>query len=198
VDISLVALQEAHRRLGDKGLYVVADISRLPFKKEVFGGLVSLHTLHHLPPEDHALAYSELYRVLETGRQGVIVNGWTASPLMALADVVVRPASWLFSWRSRGKPAPTPVRSSMGEKPSGTFIQKYDPTWLKHILQGRRFQILTWRSVNVHFLRTLIHPKLGGAFWLKILYWLEERFPRFFGKNGQYPLIVIYKDGPTA
>jgi len=25
------------------------------------------------------------------------------------------------------------------------------------------------------------------------VYWLEERFPRFFGENGQYPLIVIKK-----
>jgi len=26
-----------------------------------------------------------------------------------------------------------------------------------------------------------------------LIFWLEERFPRFFGENGQYPLIVIEK-----
>jgi hypothetical protein len=34
---------------------------------------------------------------------------------------------------------------------------------------------------------------LGGKALLKFVFWLEERFPRFFGENGQYPLIVIQK-----
>jgi SAM-dependent methyltransferase len=196
-DISLVALREARNRLGEKGLYVVADISRLPFKAGVFEGLVSLHTLHHLPPADHARAYGELFRVLVTGARGVIVNGWTDSALMRLAGVVVKPAEWLLNKRRGGKSAlanPAPAPQVKPTDPTGTFIQKYDPAWLKRTLQGKRYQILTWRSVNVHFLRTVIHQKLGGAAWLKILYWLEEAFPRFFGENGQYPLIVIYKD----
>ena len=45
MDISLVALQEARSRLGKKGLYVVGDISNLPFKVGVFGSTVSMHTL---------------------------------------------------------------------------------------------------------------------------------------------------------
>ncbi len=54
-------------------------------------------------------------------------------------------------------------------------------------------QILVWRSVSVRFMRALIHPKLGGRLLLGFLFWLEERFPRFFGESGQYPLIVIQK-----
>ena len=46
---------------------------------------------------------------------------------------------------------------------------------------------------QVRFLRALIHPRLGGRFWLRLLFRLEERFPHFFGENGQYPLIVIRK-----
>ncbi len=194
-DISLVALIEARRRLGDRGLYVVADISRLPFKPGVFDGLVSLHTLHHLPPADHARAYQELFRVMAAGARGVIVNGWTDSPLMRLANIIVKPLEWIMNLRRGAPKAPASTSRAAGpSNPTGTFIQKYDPAWLKQTLQGRRFQILTWRSVNVHFLRTAIHTKLGGTFWLKILYGLEEKFPRFFGENGQYPLIAIYKD----
>ncbi len=48
-DISIVALQEARKRIGEKGLFVVADVAKLPFKADVFEGSVSLHTLHHLP-----------------------------------------------------------------------------------------------------------------------------------------------------
>jgi len=28
---------------------------------------------------------------------------------------------------------------------------------------------------------------------LRLLFWCEERFPRFFGEHGQYPLVVIRK-----
>ncbi len=35
-DISITALKEARTRLGDKGLFVVADIANLPFKPECF------------------------------------------------------------------------------------------------------------------------------------------------------------------
>ncbi|KUK93895.1 MAG: hypothetical protein XE06_0911 [Anaerolineaceae bacterium 46_22] len=52
MDISIVALQEAKKRLGDHGRYVVGDIAHLPFKDDVFDGIVSLHTIHHVPMED--------------------------------------------------------------------------------------------------------------------------------------------------
>jgi hypothetical protein len=54
-------------------------------------------------------------------------------------------------------------------------------------------EILVWRSVSVRFLRSLIHPWLGGRLWLRLLFWLEERYPSYFGEIGQYPLIVIRK-----
>ncbi len=43
--------------------------------------MVSLHTIHHLPPDEHVLAYQELYRTLAPGSRGVIVNGWDNPPL---------------------------------------------------------------------------------------------------------------------
>jgi ubiquinone/menaquinone biosynthesis C-methylase UbiE len=50
--------------LASHGLFVVADVANLPFKPELFDGLVSLHTLHHLPLEEQSKAYDELYRVM--------------------------------------------------------------------------------------------------------------------------------------
>jgi SAM-dependent methyltransferase len=78
-DISITALREARQRLGEKGLYVVMDIANLPFKPDAFDGLISLHTIHHLPAADHRKAYAELYRVLKPGRRAVVVNGCVRS-----------------------------------------------------------------------------------------------------------------------
>jgi hypothetical protein len=33
---------------------------------------------------------------------------------------------------------------------------------------------------------------------LKILFWLEERFPRWLGRIGQYPLVVVNKPDKPA
>jgi hypothetical protein len=86
---------------------------------------------------------------------------------------------------------------AIGDQPSpvGTYVQKMDATTLKDLLKEQLpFEIKVWRSVSVHFLRTVVHPYLGGRFWLTFLYWLEERFPHYFGEKGQYPLIILRKD----
>ncbi len=71
---------------------------------------------------------------------------------------------------------------------------KTSANWFKQAMGSKLpYKILVWRSVSVKFLRTVIHPRSGGKFWLKILYRLEEWFPKYFGENGQYPIILIQK-----
>jgi hypothetical protein len=54
-------------------------------------------------------------------------------------------------------------------------------------------EIRPWRSVGTHFTRTFIHQKAGGKYILRFIYWLEERFPRFLGEEGQYPIVAFKK-----
>ncbi|MGD0005818.1 MAG: hypothetical protein ABSE06_16505, partial [Anaerolineaceae bacterium] len=77
---------------------------------------------------------------------------------------------------------------------TGTYIHKQDAVWLRQQLQEMDVEIRCWRSVNVRFLRAVIHHSLGGRFWLRLLYWLEDRFPHYLGEKGQYPLVIIRKD----
>jgi SAM-dependent methyltransferase len=206
MDISIVALQEARKRLGEHGLYVVGDIAHLPFKSEIFDGIVSLHTIHHIPIEEKLTAYDELHRTLMPGRKMVIVNGWTNAPLMEGMSGFMAAIKRLRGWWTRGNKE-KPQKSAMvleqqkdqetvreGSSPKGTFVQKLNAEWLTQALAGRMdFEIYVWRSVSVSFLRAVIYPDWGGQFWLKVLYWLEERFPRLLGRIGQYPLVVISK-----
>jgi len=204
-DISIVALQEAHKRIGDHGYFVVADIAHLPFRADVFQGVISLHTIHHLPEDEHLQAYQELYRVLASGSSAAVVNGWPSSRLMSAFDPLMRLSRRLRSAAGRlaGKaPAsgkPKKVKTKEEETPKGTFTNRHDVDWVTGIVGAQMpVEIRVWRSVSVRFLRTLIHPWLGGALWLRLIYWLEERFPHWFGKNGQYPIIVIRKPIDTA
>jgi hypothetical protein len=86
-------------------------------------------------------------------------------------------------------------KTEKSKKPTGTFVEKLDATWIRKELEGKDFQILVWRSVSVRFLRAVIHELLAGKLWLKLLYNLEEKYPEYYGEQGQYPLIVFRKSG---
>jgi len=184
-DISITALKEARTRLGDRGLYVVTDIANLPFKPDTFDGIVSMHTIHHIPSSEHRRAYMELYRVLKPGRSAVVVNGWYR-PLIAR---ITRPLIQLQRIITR-----RPRLKHTEDDPSGTFVNKMTPAWFKsEFSQSFEYEIRVWRSLSPRILVNFIYPKLGGRIILKMMYWLEERFPRIFGRIGIYPLIVIKK-----
>lgn len=208
-DISITALKEARKRVGEQGLFVVADIANLPFKPGAFDGVVTLHTIHHLPEAEHLPAFAELFRVLAPGCSAVVVNGWDHSSLMALAEPFVRLGNSLRHLFDRlggqekqpaageMQPRRDPAKSKKAHKietGKGTFTEKHDAAWIKtQVGQQMPVEILVWRSVTVRFMRALIHPRLGGRAALGLLFWLEERFPHFFGEKGKYPLIVIRK-----
>ena len=208
MDISIVAMQEARKRLGDHGRYVVGDITHLPFKADNFDGIVSLHTIHHVPMEDKLTAYDELYRVLSPGRKMVEVNGWTNAPLMVrlsrFMDFIKRVHGWWVREvrheaqasveAEAGNRIPQRKQGKKQEHPSGTFVEKLNAEWLMEALDGKMdYEIFVWRSVSVAFLRAVIYPEWGGRFWLKVIYRLEEWLPGLLGRIGQYPLVVITK-----
>jgi ubiquinone/menaquinone biosynthesis C-methylase UbiE len=209
-DMSITALKEARMKIGEHGMFVVADIANLPFKRDVFDGVVTLHTIHHLPLSEHVRAYEGLHRVLAPGRSAVVVNGWNTSAIMDPFRRLskARKRAWLMARRLlrqpvTGDPGPdpdngaslSPVSGLPSNEPKNTFVEKHDPKWFKRTIAPRMdTQIWVWRSASVHFLKNYIFENRGGRFFLRLLFDLEERYPRFFGEKGTYPLIVIRKE----
>jgi ubiquinone/menaquinone biosynthesis C-methylase UbiE len=199
-DISIVALHEARKRIGEHGLFVVCDIANLPFKPDIFEGAVSLHAIHHLPVNEQVAAYTEINRVIYPEGSAVVVNGWSTSQMMERWELVVKVFERCFNWVGRMRKGRTDsIKRVKGGKKKGkvlstsTFTERIDHRSLSRSLKGLDFDFYVWRSVNVRFLRTLIHPFAGGKYWLRLLYWLEERNPIYFGMVGQYPMVVIHK-----
>ena len=196
VDISMLALQEARKRIGTQGLFIVADIAHLPFKPSAFEGVVSLHTIHHLPLEDHLGAYEEFYRVLVPGSSAVVVNGWKNPPV----ERWVKALRKIMGRLQQKKDAPNGVQPlgvelTTPDQPAGkTFVSKYDAAWFKKEVARRlTCEIWVWRSVSVGFMRTYIHQGWLGRWLLSAIYRLEELFPHYLGEKGVYPLVVIKK-----
>ena len=197
-DISLLALQEARKRIGAHGLYVVCDIACLPFKDATFDGMVSLHTIHHLPTDEHLRAYQELYRTLAVNGKGVVVNGWDNPPLTVFLDFCIRLVERLYAFYrpqpGQDNPRQPLTPTTNQAQARGTFVRKHNAAWLqKEVGSLMPLSIWCWRSVSVRFMRTFIHQRFAGKALLKILYWKEELFPHFLGKYGQYPLIKMDK-----
>ena len=208
MDLSVVALQEAHKRLGERGLYVNADIANLPFREDVFDGIVSLHTIHHVPVEEKLGVYHGLQRCLKPDRKMVTVDGWSEVPLANAMNLLMRIANRLRKWT--GKEAelmPNGISASQlrveeklpAQQPVGTFVLKTSAKWFHSVMKDvMPYEIRVWRSVSVKFLRSVIQPEWAGKFWLKVLYRLEEWFPHYFGEKGQYPLIIISKESAKS
>ena len=200
-DLSYVAMQEARKKLGYKGFYVVADVANLPFRKEAFDGIVSLHTIHHLPIEEKGGAYIDMYQCLKPGGTMVTVDGWGEHKLYGFWQKVIALAR-----RLRGVPKQSQVNQIEAHQatadettpkqngPAGTHVVKTSAAWFKSVIGDKLpWQIRSWRSVSVRFLREVVPDNCFGKFLLLNLSWLEDCFPRYFGENGQYPLIVFKK-----
>lgn len=190
-DISITALKEAKKRLGAHALPIVADVANLPFKENAFDGIVSMHTIHHLPMDEHKAGYEELYRVLGAGKKAVVVNGWSDPLLMKIFEPFIQLGRMLSGRPTQyGK-----KKGSDGENEAGTFVRKMDARWLHRELNDLfPIKIYSWRSLSTRFLRWFIKPKFGGKFLLRIIFWKEDKFSRFFGKHGQYPMVVFKKE----
>src|SRR3989304_3387391 len=186
-DISIQALQEARRRIGVHGSFVVADITCLPFKADAFDGVISLHTIHHLPVDEHLRAYQELHRGLAQGCSAVVVTGGPKSRLIIFFEPLIRLSLHLRNlWRRLDARQAPPEKSSSTPEveearlPKGTFINRNGLAGVKTEVSSRMpVEIRVWRSASVLFLRSLIRPWLVARPCLRLLFWLEGRFPRW-------------------
>jgi SAM-dependent methyltransferase len=199
LDLSARALREARERIGGHGLYVVGDIAHLPFRSAAVDGVVSLHTVHHLPAESQPRAFDEMARLLRPGATAVVVYGWGSSASIDLwTRVPIRIVSAFATAYRRVRrdpepaPSPPPAPPVPGSQKTHTFKHGY--RWLReHTRHLPGVEVLVWRSVGTRFLRAFIHERLLGRAWLALLYQCEELAPHWFGRHGQYPLIVLRK-----
>lgn len=94
LDFSIEALQEAQRKLGGRGIYVLGDVTNLPFRDDAIDAAISNHALYHVPADEQATAFRELWRVIRPGGRAVVVYSWKAALLPKLiklfAAIVLR------------------------------------------------------------------------------------------------------------
>jgi ubiquinone/menaquinone biosynthesis C-methylase UbiE/uncharacterized protein YbaR (Trm112 family) len=197
VDISLLALQEARNRLGDAGIYLLADITNLPLRNDTMDAAQSLHTIYHVPADEQILAIRELHRVLKKEGAAVVVYSWGLHCLPM--RIVMLPIAFLnflpkririlarFLSRPKSPVSPAPVV----DLPLYRHMHRW--RYFRRRKWGFPFEIRVWRSISTQFSQTYIHTWLGGRWILNMIFRLENCFPFVAGRWGQYPMFVIRK-----
>ncbi len=193
VDLSAVALAEARRNVGDDGVYVVGDVTNLPFEDDSLDGVSSLHTLYHVPHDEQAKAFREIYRVLKPGGTAVVVYFWQTTPWGNRSlpmKIALLPGRVLrrVAARVRG------ITSGTGNAAQDElYYHAHDLQWFEQENWPFEPEVRSWSSVNTDFLRKYV-PKTGPLRRLPAaIFWAEERFPHLLGRVGRYPMIVIRK-----
>jgi SAM-dependent methyltransferase len=196
VDLSLLGLLAARRRIGGHGLFVRADVTALPFVAGAFDAVVSLHTLYHVPAEEQATFLREIARVLRAGRRAVVVSAWQSSPwdlALRVPAALVRRGLAAFRKVRRLLTAPRPAPAPPNAEAASLYFHPTRRAWLRRALpSGLSLGIRCWRSASVDFLRGLSDSDRSLRL-LEGLAWIEDAWPEGAGWAGVYPLLVLDK-----
>ena len=209
-DVSLRALQNARESLGDRGVYLLCDNTRLPIRSEAVDAAVCLHNIYHIPKDRQLTAVEEIARVLRPEASAVIAYTWgDGSLVMRLSMLPVDLAKAVLRRPYRaGRRALAAFRARVGRTGGGDgavdleAMEAVAPTLYFHAHGYEHFARHAWdaqlhvtvlRSVGQRFTELYIHPWLMGRRVLEVIYRLEEAYPEAAGRLGLYPLLVLRK-----
>lgn len=186
VDLSYLALRQAREKLGNRGIYLVADITNLPIKDQTIDAVVSLNTIYHITKDEQAEALRQMYRVLKEDATGIVVYSWGKrsylNNFLALPHKVMRKLKAIYR---------TKVHTNR-EHPE-LYFHAHDRDYFSYELLGFDLELSVWRLISVPVMKYYIHSWLGGKALLKAIYRLEDRKPEWCGRVGEYPMFVMRK-----
>lgn len=194
VDLSSAALEGAKKRIGDHGVFLHGNFLDIQLDENFFDCAVSLHVIYHIDKDRQEAAVRKLVEVVKPGKPVIIVysNPETLYPRVISSfpgRVLLFPIRLLRKIkRYVQKPVEEPQRPS-----ANLYFHPRPLEWWSRFSDVAAIELLPWRSFDSNDQKKLLpNNKLGGRM-LDLLFYLEDRFPRFFVKHFQYPMIVLTK-----
>jgi ubiquinone/menaquinone biosynthesis C-methylase UbiE len=186
VDLSVPALLEAKRKLGDRGIYLQGDLTNLPVETDSIDTAMCYHVIYQLPEELQAKAFNEIWRVLKPGGAAVVIYCW---PNPKLAWRIERLAKMLL-----GSKKPSTEQAAAQAPAAKPDHNPLTLEWFQNQPWPFRYSFDTYRVVSNYFLKNSIPSNWRGALFLKGLMLLQRMAPSYCGKYGDMPAIIIHKD----
>ncbi len=171
VDFSKKAISEAKKKIGKRGKFYNQDFLKINFKKNYFDTIISLHTIYHIDKRKQALAVKKLIQISKKNSPIIIVY---SNP-----NTIVNYIKQIFFLRKNKK------------QKIYFFCHKLD--WWKQFNKLAKVEMYPWRSFASQHQKRIFPNNRIGEIMFKILIILEDKFPNFFVKYFQYPIIVLKK-----
>jgi ubiquinone/menaquinone biosynthesis C-methylase UbiE len=174
VDLSAPALELAKARIGDHGVFMQGSFFEMAFADDFFDCSISLHTIYHMDQDRQEEAVRKLVRITKRGHPVIIVY---SNP------------DTLFSRAKRA------LRFGGGQTAVGAdiYFHAHPIDWWRRFGDVASVSLHPWRAFAANMQRRLIPDNALGRRMLRSVYKLEERFPAFFVRHFQYPMIVLTK-----
>ncbi len=185
VDISVAALNEAKKNLGEKGEYFKATLLNLPFDDDFFDAAVSLHTIYHIDRKDQEQAVRELIRVTKP-----------RAPLIIIYANPQRPGNLIKTSIRRVLGVNTSIRRVVGikPKPSLLYYHAYPLNWWSRFEDVGSVEIKPWRMLTAGSSKRFIPNSEIGKKLFRSLTEMENNWEKLSVTLGAYPMIIINKD----
>ena len=184
IDLSLEALDDAKKKIGDHGVFLCGSFFDIFLDEDFFDCAISLHTIYHIDKDKQEEVVKKLIRVTKPGNPVIIVysNPHAIIRYFLLPLHFLRKIKKLFGKIKKEK-----------EKESCLYFFAHPIRWWDRFRNLADIQILPWRSFDSSFQKRLIPNNKFGNKMFNILFNTEERFPNFFVKYFQYPMIILTK-----
>lgn len=188
-DISINALQQAKENYKHKkGIYICADITNIPIKEKSCDSVLCQHTLYHIPKDEQKTAVNEMYRVTKpNGKIAIVYSLFYHSWFMNISLLPIQ--LYRITRHIAGK-----IFVRLFKSKPRLYFYPHRLGWFKKNFEfSDNMEFYCWRSTNNYFLNLYVHKWLFGKKLLAKLRKSEDKHPKFWGRFGEYPVIVIEK-----
>jgi ubiquinone/menaquinone biosynthesis C-methylase UbiE len=186
VDLSSAALESARKKIGDHGEYLLGSFFDIPLEENFFDCTLSLHTIFHIDKDRQEEAVRKLIRVTKPGKPVIIVYGNPNTIISSLPS----PVRFLKKVK---RFLIKPVKTAPKAENLGLYFHLYPLEWWHRFDDMAIVKIFPWRSFASEDQKKLFPDNILGKKMFDILFALEQRYPDFFVRHFQYPMIILTK-----
>jgi len=183
VDLSSAALEIAKKKIGDHGVFLHGSFFDIPLEENFFDCTVSLHTIYHIDKDKQEDAVRKLLFVTKPEKKVIIVYSNPNTFLTSLPFRLIKKMRGLNKSQNKKKQ----------EEENALYFFRHSNEWWKRFGDIADVNIFPWRSFSSDFQKRLFPNNKLGKKMFAVLFNLEERFPDFFVKHFQYPMIILTK-----
>lgn len=188
VDLSSGALDGAKKKIGDHGVFLHGSFFDIPLDENFFDCAVSLHTIYHIDKNKQEDAVRKLIKVTKPEKPVIIVYSNPDTFVSFLSSLLP------FSTTRRAKLLlRNDKEAPQKNKDLSLYSYAHPIAWWNRFGDIASVKILPWRSFSAGAQKRLIPNNKIGSKMFDLLFNLEERFPDFFAKHFQYPMIILTK-----